>query len=145
MSRTLAPGIEPGANVRDNQWYAAATYDFGILKAYGQYISRKWTSQIDPTQFVKRTGEQIGVRSFITPTIESWAQGGLGAWTAYGVSNPSAHMTTFQVGSNYWLSKRTNLYAIFGTENTSNVTLTAGGAANSANVNNYALGVRHTF
>ena len=140
----IGQGTLPGMNIRDNQWYAAATYDFGILKAYAQYVNRKWTSQIDPTQYLKRQGEQIGVRSFITPTIEAWAQGGLGSYAAYGAANPSAHLTTYQVGSNYWLSKRTNLYAIYGAAGTSNVT-TAAGVTTSFNVNNYALGVRHTF
>ena len=138
-------GSLPGLNVRDNQLYAAATYDFGILKAYAQYINRKYTSQLDATQFLSRTGEQIGVRSFITPTVEAWAQGGLGRYQLYGASQPNANLTSFQIGSNYWLSKRTNLYAIYGQYATSNVTPVGTAGATSFNANNYALGVRHTF
>jgi predicted porin len=134
-----------GANVQDNQTYVAGTYDFGILKAYAQWINRKATSQIDSTKYVSRSAQQIGVRSFITPTIEAWASAGNGKYTAFGASNPSASFTGYQVGSNYWLSKRTNLYAIYGQVNTSNVSTVAGANPVSANASNYAVGVRHTF
>jgi predicted porin len=140
-----------GTNVKDNQYYVAGTYDFGILKAYAQYISRKVTLQQDTGFYAKRTGEQIGVRSYITPTIEAWAQGGLGKMTAYGAANPAANLTSWQIGSNYYLSKRTNLYAIYGQAGTSNVSYsgTNTNAMNqnpsSFNVSNYAVGLRHTF
>jgi predicted porin len=137
-------GSTPGINVKDNQWYVAATYDFGILKAYAQYLSRKATSQIDPNAYISRTAEQIGVRSYITPTIEGWASAGMGKFNGYGATAPTANIVGWQVGSNYWLSKRTNLYAIYGQQGTSNVAI---GAVNpvSYNANNYALGLRHTF
>ena len=134
-----------GSNIKDNQIYAAATYDFGILKAYAQYLNRKMTAQQDSGFYAKRTGEQIGVRSFITPTIEAWAQGGLGKYTAFGYSNPAANMTSWQIGSNYYLSKRTNLYAIYGQVGTSNVSVVANQNPVSANASNYAVGLRHTF
>lgn len=140
----------PGTNVQDNQWYVAATYDFGILKAYAQYINRKISAQQDNSYYLSRSAEQIGVRSYITPTVEAWASGGLGRYTGFG-SN-AANLTAWQIGSNYWLSKRTNLYAIYGQTGTSNVSTpnyVTGSAANvnpiSTNVSNYAIGVRHTF
>jgi len=134
-----------GSNVKDNQFYAAATYDFGILKAYAQYVNRKVTAQQDTGYYAKRTGQQIGVKSFITPTIEAWAQGGLGKYTAFGSSNPAANLTSWQIGSNYWLSKRTNLYAIYGQIGTSNVSIVANQNPGSFNASNYAVGIRHTF
>jgi len=142
----------PGTNVQDNQWYLAATYDFGILKAYAQYINRKVSTQQNSGYYMSRSAEQIGVRSYITPTVEAWASGGLGRYTSYG-SN-AANLTAWQIGSNYWLSKRTNLYAIYGqvgTSNTAYPTASNGSSAmatnnpSSANVSNYAVGVRHTF
>jgi predicted porin len=66
--------------------------------------------------------------------------------------NVGANMTTWQLGSNYWLSKRTNLYAIVGQERTGNAvypqlvngtTLTNNAVSNG--ISAYALGVRHTF
>lgn len=128
-----------GVNSQDNQTYAAATYDFGILKAYAQYVNRKATAVQSSNNYLSRSAEQIGVRSFITPAVEAWASIGNGRFKAYGVSNPTANFTGYQVGSNYYLSKRTNLYAIFGSTQTSSTT------AGAFSQNNYAMGVRHTF
>jgi predicted porin len=130
-----------GTNVKDNQMYFAATYDFGILKAYAQYINRKATSQITSNDYVSRTAQQIGVRSFITPKIEGWASGGTGRYDSYGPSHPTVNFTGYQLGANYWLSKRTNLYTIFGSTQQSSSSSGQG----SVGANNYALGVRHTF
>jgi len=154
--------VLPGVNDKDNQWYTAATYDFGILKAYVQYINRKVSDQYNPNTYLARTAQQIGVRSFITPTVESWASFGTGRMTssaAYtGVNgiatgtatgqsagSNSTNFGAFQLGTNYWLSKRTNLYAIYGQERTSNQAWVTGGNSTSYNANNYAVGVRHTF
>ena len=130
-------------NVQDNQFYAGATYDFGILKAYAQYVNRSATSTLSSSNYVKRTAEQIGVRSFITPTIEAWASGGLGRYTAYGAGQPTVNFNGWQLGSNYYLSKRTNLYAIYG--QTLQSTGAAASTTTSAGLSNYAIGVRHTF
>ena len=136
-----------GTNVADNQAYVAGTYDFGILKAYAQWSNRKVSAQQNNNYYIKRSAQQLGVRSFITPTVEAWASMGNGSYQAYGASQPTAHITGYQLGSNYWLSKRTNLYAIFGAFGTSNVNLTtnSGSGTVSSNANNYAVGVRHTF
>jgi len=148
------------ANTNDRQYYIAATYDFGILKAYAQYINRNAETENNAATFFKRTGQQIGVRSFITPKIEGWAQGGTGKVTnGYfpvagnaATQNVGATLTTWQLGSNYWLSKRTNLYAIVGQEMTGNAVYpttvngtTAGNNAVSNGISAYAVGVRHTF
>jgi len=130
-------------DIQDNQTIVGATYDFGILKAYAQYVSRKATATANSGYFLKRSGEQVGVRSYITPVIEAWASAGLGRYTAYGPNNPTANFNAWQLGSNYYLSKRTNLYAIYGQQ--INTTAAVGTAYGSANANNYAIGVRHTF
>jgi predicted porin len=148
-----------GTNIRDNQQYYAATYDFGILKAYVQYINRKTSDVNFSSNYLARTAQQIGVRSFITPTVESWASLGTGKLTvssagantnalvnnAASIGSNSANFGAFQLGTNYWLSKRTNLYAIYGQERTSNQNYTLNANPTSYNSNNYALGVRHTF
>ena len=130
-------------NVQDNQFLAGATYDFGILKAYAQYISRKATATQSSNYYIKRSAEQIGVRSYITPTIEAWASGSLGRYSAYGVNQPTVNMNAWQLGSNYYLSKRTNLYAIYGQQLNSNGS--TGTTTSSSGASNYAIGVRHTF
>jgi len=134
-----------GTNVTDNQQYYAATYDFGILKAYAQYVSRSITSVYDSTSYAKRSAQQIGVRANITKTIEAWASGGTGKINPYGSAGQYANFTGYQLGANYWLSKRTNLYTIFGSQVTNNKPATSTANPISYSANNYALGVRHTF
>jgi predicted porin len=134
-----------GSNVKDVQQYYAAAYDFGILKAYAQYINRKVTSELDSSLYATRTAQQIGVRGFFTPKIEGWASAGNGQLKAFSNSAPTANFVGYQLGSNYWLSKRTNLYAIYGQVGTSNVSTTLNANPASFNASNYALGVRHTF
>jgi predicted porin len=149
----IYPGAGGGTNVQDNQGYVGATYDFGILKAYAQWIQRKATATYNSGAYTKRTAEQIGVRSFITPTIEAWASAGVGNYTPFGQNQPSAHFNAWQLGSNYYLSKRTNLYAIYGQTAQANATYniynSTGGVASTGvanlNANSYAIGVRHTF
>jgi len=141
-----APNLWNGAtgdvNVQDNQAIAGATYDFGILKAYAQWVSRKATDVKDTSYYAKRTAQQIGVRSYITPVIESWAMIGSGRYTANGSGQPTANFNAWQLGSNYYLSKRTNLYGIYGQSLTSSTSSTYGyGAAGSQ----FSVGVRHTF
>ncbi len=127
-------------NVKDNQTYVAATYNFGILTAYANYINRQVTSQQTSNVYLKRSAQEIGVRGYATKTIEYWASAGNGRYSAFGANQPTANIVGYQVGSNYWMSKRTNLYAIYGQAGTSSTSSTG-----STNVNNYALGVRHTF
>jgi predicted porin len=141
-----------GVNVQDNTTYVAATYDFGIAKAYANWISRKASDTANSSYYQKRQAEQIGVRSYVTPTVEAWASAGVGTFTPYGNNQNSAHFNAWQLGSNYWLSKRTNLYAIYGQFAQANATYTATTAAGvsttgnyAANVNSYAIGARHTF
>jgi predicted porin len=136
--------LTQGLNIQDNQVYAGATYDFGILKAYANYLTRTATSTSNSSTYLKRSAEQIGVRSYVTPTIEAWASAGLGRYSAYGLNQPTANFNAWQLGSNYWMSKRTNLYAIYGATTTSTYAPTATTTASNSG-QNYAVGVRHTF
>jgi len=145
-------GITPGVNTGDTQQYYAATYDFGILKAYLQYVNRKVVNTSDNTNYVSRSAQQIGVRAPIAKSVEVWASGGTGAINAGGSNLTPSKFNGWQIGSDYSLSKRTNLYAIYGqTATSSNQMATAYGTntattgANSYNANSYAVGVRHTF
>ena len=110
------------------------------MKAYAQYINRKATSQVAATQYATRTGQQIGIRGNFTKTIEGWASVGTGKYMTFGTSAPTVNFNGWQVGSNYILSKRTNLYGIYGATNTG--TSQTGTYFNGSQ---YAVGVRHTF
>ena len=138
----LGTVTQNGTNITDNQTYGAATYDFGILKAYANYINRKATLTTNSASYLQRSGQQLGVRSFITPTIEAWASAGNGRYTALGVANPTANFTAYQLGTNYLLSKRTNLYAIYGATQVSSTGTTTN---SSFGASSYGVGVRHTF
>jgi len=138
-----------GSNVKDNTMYFGGTYDFGILQAYAGYINRKVSAETNSLYFQRYTAQQVGVRSNLTPTINVFASVSTGAWENTGFDMASANINGYQLGSNYILSKRTNLYAIFGNasqSNAANSTINPATARNTSyNVNNYAVGVRHTF
>jgi len=149
---TLATGkLFDAAQISDKQTLAGATYDFGILKAYAQWVGRKvqndyvTSATVGAGEQMNRNAQQIGVRSYITPTIESWASIGNGKVKAT-QGNATVNFVGWQLGTNYYLSKRTNLYAIYGQNNASSAN-TNGVAATGSNTgaNQYALGLRHTF
>ena len=151
--QTLTSMATPATNLTDKQQFVGATYDFGILKAYAQYISRNiyQNTGVAGNTF-QRSAEQIGVRSYITPTIEAWASTGMGkvqgnglatAYSSTIANGGSSKFNAYQLGANYYLSKRTNLYGIFGSTQTTNSVTGISGSGSSAN--QYALGMRHTF
>jgi len=142
-----APGAASifGASIGQNQTYVGATYDFGILKAYAQYVNNKAISNANSNVTLTRAAQQIGVRSFVTPAIEVWASGGNGSVKSGTFQSATAtpitqNFTGYQLGTNYLLSKRTNLYAIYGSTqvSSSSVNLSEGRSS-------YGVGVRHTF
>ena len=138
-----------GANVKDNNMYVGGTYNFGILQAFAGYMNRKVSAESNSLYFQRYTAQQIGVRSNLTKTVNVFASVSTGAWENTGYDVQKANINGYQLGSNYILSKRTNLYAIFGNasqSNAANSTINPATARNTSyNVNNYAVGVRHTF
>ena len=122
-----------GVNTQDNQYYGGLTYNFDNFKLYLQYINRKATNILDTQYYSSRSAQQIGVRSFLTTAIEGWANIGSGKYTNYAKISGAGTFTAWQLGLNYYLSKRTNLYTIYGAET----------EATSANA--FAAGVRMTF
>jgi predicted porin len=135
-----------GNSAKDNQLLVTASYDFGMLKAFAGYTDRRIQATADSNDTLTRSGYEIGVRSFLTSKVEAWASGGLGRFNGQGVGGNDANLTSYQLGSNYWLSKRTNLYGIVGANN---VAGTSASGANPATAKQeifqYAVGVRHTF
>jgi predicted porin len=126
----------------DTQTYAGVDYDFGILKAYVNGVSRTIVSTYNSSQYLSRSAQQIGVRGWMTSTVEGWISSGVGKYHPVGTTS-TVNFVGYQLGSNYWLSKRTNLYAIFGSVESSGNQQTMAGPGSSKN--QYALGMRHTF
>ena len=150
LPATAAIGTIPnqlGTSIGTLTNYAGAMYDFGILKAYAQYVNTKYTSNLDSNVYLQRSAQQIGVRGNWTPKIESWASVGNGSYRGANSATvgtatytTTADFTGYQLGTNYILSKRTNLYAIFGsTQSSTNGSVAAEGGSS------YGVGVRHTF
>ena len=134
-----------GTSLGSTQTYAGAVYDFGIVKAYAQYINTKWESNLNSNAYLQRSAQQLGVRGNVTKTIEGWAsvgngRYGSGALNQFVTTNATANFTGYQVGGNYWLSKRTNAYAIFGSTQVSSTSVNASEGGSS-----YGVGIRHTF
>jgi predicted porin len=135
-----------GTSVGMSQTYAGAVYDFGILKAYAGYINARIESNLNSNAYLQRTGQQLGVRSNFTPKIEGWASVGNGRYSSGFLNNmavtnnQTANFTAYQLGANYILSKRTNLYAIFGSTQVSSTS-----ANQSEGASSYGIGARHTF
>jgi predicted porin len=129
-----------GTNTTDDQFYVGATYDLKIVKVFAGYTDRKVTSNLNNSAQLTRTGQQVGVRGYITPKVEGWASVGNGEYSAFGTNQATANFSAYQVGSNYWLSKRTNLYAIAGSTQTSGT-----GATATMSGKMVAAGMRHTF
>ena len=146
-SATLSTAVAGsfGGNTSDSQTYAAATYDFGILKGYAQYITRKAFSVADNSVGTQRSAYQLGVKSYITPVISVYATYGMGKSSYYQAGTAYANFRTAQLGTDYYLSKRTNLYVAYGSFNQSSPNSAAVAAVSSLSGMNYAAGIRHTF
>jgi predicted porin len=130
-----------GNNTSDSSTYAAATYDFGILKGYAQYITRKAFAVQNSVYQTQRSAYQLGARSQLTPTISAYATYGMGKSSFFQAGSAYANFRTFQIGSDYNLSKRTNLYVAYGSVNQSS----DNNGNTSTSAMNYAAGIRHTF
>ena len=139
---TITAGTNP--NTTTNNAYVGGVYDFGILKAYAGWSNAKISSGYDSNLYVKRSAQQVGVRGMFTPTIEGWASVGNGRFTNWGTGTPTTNFSAWQLGSNYLLSKRTNLYAIYG-QTVSAVSPSTGLTPSGSAASQYAMGVRHTF
>jgi predicted porin len=132
-----------------------ANYNFGVVQAFGAAVQNKTTSPGD-TLFAKTTTYELGLRAPVTPVITLWASGFTGsrdggsttATTALTGSNAitaatgSADVSGFQLGSVYSFSKRTSMYAIYGTQSLKGKSSQAGAKVESTGM---ALGVRHSF
>jgi predicted porin len=134
-----------GVNNSDSQTYAAATYDFGIFKGYAQYVTRKAFSVADNNLGTSRSAYQLGARAVLTPAVQVYATYGLGKSSYFQAGTAYANFRTAQLGADYYLSKRTNLYAAYGSFNQSSPNSASVPTISSVSGMNYALGVRHTF
>ncbi len=115
------------------------SYDFGVAKAYITNNSRDYTTATaaDKTEFKDTTvGVQVPMGN--TVLLASFGTG----------SDDRADQETskrgYQIGAIYNLSKRTNVYAIYG-NGTAKSETTGTSTNQKVSETGYALGLRHTF
>jgi len=145
----LAQSLYVGANnVKQTETAIGATYDFGIVKVFANAIQTKLEGTIATTTLSqgKRTAEEVGVAApygnFLIRAKYGVGSSNMSSATTIATNSISASSFNFrgyQAGVDYNMSKRTNLYAIYGR---------ASGdlsATTTYSANQTAIGVRHTF
>jgi len=145
----LAQSLYVGANnVKQTETAIGATYDFGIVKVFANAIQTKLEGTIATTTLSqgKRTAEEVGVAApygnFLIRAKYGMGSSNMSSATTLATSSITASSFNFrgyQAGVDYNMSKRTNLYAIYGR---------ASGdlsATTTYSANQTAVGVRHTF
>jgi predicted porin len=145
----LAQQLYVGANnLKQTETAVGATYDFGIVKVFANYLQTKLEGTIGTTTLSqgKRTAEEIGVAvpygQFMIRAKYGAGSSNMSSATTLATNSISAssfNFRGFQTGVDYNMSKRTNLYAIYGR---------ASGdlsATTTYSANQTAIGVRHTF
>lgn len=126
--KTSAP-TATAYTANEKVWDFGASYDFGMLKAFGQYTSIK-----DSTNANKDTIYQLGVTVPVNDKVNVMASFG-------SLKNKPTAATTsttdrvFSLGADYALSKRTGVYGAF--MNNTQTALSSGQTA--------VMGIKHTF
>ncbi|MGC4062413.1 MAG: porin [Aquabacterium sp.] len=127
---------------------AGASYDFGVLKLFGQYTYVRTSSAYDSlvTPAVIDTGLnskakvwQLGVSVPVTEKAAVLASYGENKAKSSAPGDESVKDRVFSLGLDYNLSKRTDVYAVFMTNSESAAT------RNNAAGQTYAVGLRHNF
>jgi predicted porin len=123
---------------------ATATYDFGVLKAFLLRTENSTKNAAGVTS-AKTTNNELGLSAPLTPAVSVFASGFQGKRSAdvptTAVATGNADTNGYQFGAVYGLSKRTSLYAIYGTQNIKGT----GTTNNEIKTTGAAAGVRHTF
>jgi len=145
-NQTLITGTNDNRTVKNAT--IGANYDFGVARLYVTYANDQMKFQdatLASTNDVKNTNTQVAVQAPLTKAITlrgSYTTGKYTLGTSSGGSgNGGARDTSgYQAGAFYAFSKRTDLYAAYGSQSRK-VINTLVDATDSA----IALGVRHTF
>ncbi len=116
--------------------HLGASYDFGVAKAFVQHIKNKAETLTATTYDNKAT--EVGVRAPMGKTM---------LWASYvdgerKFGDNKYDQKGYQLGASYSLSKRTNLYAIYGDQE-----LKGTGSVSTVKMTEEAVaaGIRHTF
>jgi len=133
------PSISQGiARIEQKDTFGNISYNFGPAKVALQHVALNVTTA--GAQSARRFANQVAVSVPVSTTINGWASYGTGKLQG-ATSAQDFKFNGMQLGGLYNLSKRTNLYAIYGQTEQDAVT----GQASKYKDQQYALGVRHSF
>jgi predicted porin len=154
MGLAFVTAASTAYNVIQTETAVGASYDFKVAKVFANYVETKVdgsaggaaaTGLVKLTNGAKRTAQNFGVSAPITPTIAVFGSYGGGKSNQFGALSATSATTQdfsfmgYQAGATYTLSKRTNLYAIYGRQS-GDTSATTTFVANAL-----SLGARHTF
>jgi predicted porin len=137
-----APAVA-AASVQTETQNFGASYDFGVAKAFVGYATQDTQDQlVVGARKANREVTTLGVNTTQGKT-DLFLTYSMGETTAAPVGAVSRDIDGYVLGARYNLSKRTNLYAIYGTSD-----VDAGNAPvadTSTKTTQYALGLNHKF
>jgi predicted porin len=135
---------------KQTEWVLAVNYAVTDAAKVGlQHVSNKGEDKLSATTLptamaltagnYTRTIDQVTLAYTISPVVNGWVSAGKGKVQEDIVDGMKHNTSARQVGANYVLSKRTNLYAIWGTQK-----FDATETVQSKDTQ-YAFGIRHQF
>ncbi len=127
---------------RNKNNYVGATYNLGVANLSLQYATSKRT--LAGVQAYNNKGTQLGVQVPVSATLSAFASYGFGT-REFGIAadNDKFKNTAMQLGAAYSLSKRTKLYAVYGSSKLKGDTAATAGL--QWKETQYAMGVNHSF
>ncbi|MDO9004233.1 MAG: porin [Aquabacterium sp.] len=136
-SASATPAATP---IKDKAVLLGASYDFGVVKLFGQYGQDKLVAKATDGS-VKPKFFQLGGA---IPVSEAGSVLLSAGQTKVDIDTPAASIKTraISAGYNHNLSKRTSAYAAYINERTS---ASSAGGSGSETTNSVAVGVRHAF
>lgn len=125
---------------KSRPWLLGASYDFGVVKLFGQYGQAKYKDKVAGDDG-KVKGFQLGASVPVSANGAVLASYGDSKETAPGV-NGSFKVRDFSLGYTHSLSKRTGVYAAVINERVKD---TSTAPEEKGNTTSFAVGVRHAF
>ena len=122
---------------------ANAMFKQGPVTLQYTFAINKDETVITGAQNFKVKAQKLSASYQVTPQIMGFIQygnGGTQMVNTVSTANNQTNDTAMQIGAEYAMSKRTNLYAAYGSQERKRINTTA-----KAEMDQYAFGVRHTF
>ena len=152
---SVTAAVYASANVKQTETAVGGSYDFGVAKVYANYLQTLLDGQFAAAATLasattltqgKRSATEVGAAvpygNFLIRAkygMGSSNMSSVAVMSTTSITGSSFNFRGYQAGVDYNMSKRTNLYAIYGRAS-GDITATTTYSANQT-----AVGVRHTF